>query len=107
MGQLSRAVWRHAAAGVHVRVDLRRQPHRRLQHRIQLQPQLRQERQIRPEPGQHDDLIRRRQTPAVLGHQHQAVVGLLDPIHPKPGDQLGNAVLDHLPGPLPERAPLR
>ena len=72
MGQLGDSVRRDGAAGVHVRVDLWGQPHRRLQDRVQLEPQLRQERQIGPETGQHHHPIGRRQPPPVLGHQHHS-----------------------------------
>ena len=76
LGQLGGAVRVDRAAGVHVRVDQRGQRARGLQHRVQVEAHLGQQRQVRPEPGHRDDLVDRVEPSPVHRHQHQPAVRL-------------------------------
>ena len=71
--ELAGAVRRHGAAGVHVRVDQRRERARCLQDGVQVEADLGQPGQVRPEPGQDDHLVDLEHLPA-LGDQPDAAV---------------------------------
>ncbi len=77
------------AAGVLVRVDQRRELDRRLETLVEPEAQLVQEGQVGAEAGQHDHLVDRVQTAAVLADQDQAaVVRPLDRLGAEAGDRV-------------------
>ena len=79
---------------MHVRVHLRRDPHRRLQRRVQLEAHLGQERQVRTEPREGHDEVRLGQGASVFRDEDGAGVGGVDSFDSEPGDKVHDAGLD-------------
>lgn len=71
-----------------VRVDLGGELPGRLQGRVQVESHLGEERQVRPEPGQHDDPVGALEPSAVLRHEDDLLAVPLDPFDPEARDQI-------------------
>ena len=109
MRELGRAVRRHGAAGVQVRVDQRRQRRRRLDRRIERHPQLAQHAEIGPEAGRdHDPIDEQRGRLACHARGHpQTRRRSARPLRREGRQHLQPSVLDRPLCRQPQRATLR
>jgi hypothetical protein len=83
LGEISSSSRPHGAAAVQVRVHLRGQLPRCLQGGIQIEPYFGQHRQIRPEPGQHEEPINAVDAATVLRQQGCWTAGSVDALDAK------------------------
>ena len=90
--------------GVEIRVNLLRDTHRGLKTHIEIESNLRQERQVGTQPGRNEHACSRIESPPVFCDQGPPAVLVQNLFGAEPGDQVDKPIVDGLLRALPERS---
>ena len=104
LGKICRTSSAHGSTGMQVRVDFKRDLRGGLQPHIEVESNLGEEGQVRPEPGCNKHLGRTVKVTAVLCRKLSLAFTHQDLFRAKTSDEVDNSVLDGLLCPLPQRA---